>query len=525
MLVRQFGLAAFVAAGLTLSLVAYGQEPAPTLQAPQVAEAPPDVPKGVEVMTRGPVHEAFASLTAEPQATQPVPKKPPKALEEMPPDEKPEGNVVWISGYWAWDDDRKDFLWVSGIWRTPPPGRHWVAGYWREESGQSQWVPGFWDAKAQNAETHQVTYMPQPPQPPQVADPGKPPTEESFWVPGYWMWNGETYAWKAGYWARVQPGYVWVAAHYVWSPSGYVFVPGYWDLAVARRGVLYAPVVIDPYAVEPGFVYTPAYVVPSTVIVDDLWVRPCYHHYYFGDYYEVRYRDYGYESVVVYGRAHYEPIIVYERWDHRYEPEWERTRVNIYIGRSEGRIARPPRTLVEQRTIVHNTTIINNTTVVNNRMVVPRSQMTAATGVKTVPVDTATRVQAKQQAQNIQQVGAQRQMTETRAPAGGPSKPMAASYTAPKTQSVAAGMKAEPTTAAAPKPMAPAAPARPTTPATGTTAQNQAARPGTPPNGTRPGAPNNTRPQPKPAPKPPAKDPPKGRSDGRSTGARRMSPF
>jgi hypothetical protein len=44
----------------------------------------------------------------------------------MPPDEKPEGEVIWINGYYAWDDERNDFLWVSGIWRTPPPSKRWV---------------------------------------------------------------------------------------------------------------------------------------------------------------------------------------------------------------------------------------------------------------------------------------------------------------------------------------------------------------------------------------------------------------
>src|SRR5438132_1373408 len=80
---------------------------------------------------------------------------------------------------------------------------------------------------------------------------------DTFFVPGHWVWNGERYAWQAGYWARVQPGYVWVAAHHRWTPSGYVYIPGYWDLAVSRRGVLYAPVVIDPNVVTVGYVYTP----------------------------------------------------------------------------------------------------------------------------------------------------------------------------------------------------------------------------------------------------------------------------
>ena len=52
--------------------------------------------------------------------------KPPDPIPEEPPDQKPKGdNVQWIPGYWAWDDDRQDFLWVSGCWRVPPSGRNW----------------------------------------------------------------------------------------------------------------------------------------------------------------------------------------------------------------------------------------------------------------------------------------------------------------------------------------------------------------------------------------------------------------
>src|SRR5262249_51053678 len=74
----------------------------PATPAPEAKAAEtPAVAKGVEVMTRGPVHEAFASPAVEPKPTPVVPKKPPAAIEEMPPEERPEGEVVWIKGYWA----------------------------------------------------------------------------------------------------------------------------------------------------------------------------------------------------------------------------------------------------------------------------------------------------------------------------------------------------------------------------------------------------------------------------------------
>src|SRR6185295_5396689 len=82
---------------------------------------------GVEVLTRGPVHEAFAEPNSY-NAIQGVliTRVPPSAIEEIPPDEKPAGNSVsWIPGYWNWDSERSDFIWVSGIWRVPPPTRSW----------------------------------------------------------------------------------------------------------------------------------------------------------------------------------------------------------------------------------------------------------------------------------------------------------------------------------------------------------------------------------------------------------------
>src|SRR5262249_39633132 len=101
-------------------------------QPPPPQENPVGQQEGVEVLARGPVHEAFAEPSIRgPRPTPVVPKKPPEAIEELPPDQKPEGNnVQWIPGYWAWDDDRNDFLWVSGIWRDIPPGQQWVPGHW-----------------------------------------------------------------------------------------------------------------------------------------------------------------------------------------------------------------------------------------------------------------------------------------------------------------------------------------------------------------------------------------------------------
>ncbi len=400
---------------------------------PNAAAAPAQ--QGVEVLARGPVHEAFAAPASEPVPTKPVDKAPPKPIDEMPPAERPEGNVLWIPGYWSWDDERKDYLWVSGTWRAPPPNQHWVAGYWKEEAGQWRWVPGFWTAGDAGADgTHQVTYMPQPPTVPQTASPGDPPTPDSFYVQGHWQWhnagyvviNGAQvyrdggYSWSSGYWARVQPGYVWVPAHYRWTPSGYIYIPGYWDLSISTRGFLYAPVYVDPLAVGPGFVYTPAYVVPSAVVIDAFWVRPAYCHYYFGDYYGNVYVGFGFESCVVYSRRYYDPIWGYAVYEHRGDPRWASIQVDIYLGRGGGRYICPPRTFAEQIRVGY-----------RGPGIVASASFGPMYGYRTVAVARAERVAAYQHAQAVRQVAMQRNIQEARG-GGIPAQPRTAGYNLPK---------------------------------------------------------------------------------------------
>src|SRR5262245_42141945 len=70
-------------------------------------------PDGPEVQLKGPVHEAFAQPGDVPPGPGPLaPNQPPQPVPEEPPDQRPEGvNVQWVSGYWAWDNDRNDFVW------------------------------------------------------------------------------------------------------------------------------------------------------------------------------------------------------------------------------------------------------------------------------------------------------------------------------------------------------------------------------------------------------------------------------
>jgi hypothetical protein len=77
----------------------------------------------------------------------------------------------------------------------------------------------------------------------------------------------------------------------MWTPRGYIFVDGYWDYPVGRRGMLFAPVYFNSglYS-RRGYNYSPSIVLDLALFAEHLFLRPNYHHYYFGDYYDVGYR-------------------------------------------------------------------------------------------------------------------------------------------------------------------------------------------------------------------------------------------
>jgi hypothetical protein len=315
----------------------------------QAVAGPPDVEEGVQVLTRGPVHEAFAeTVTFDPEPGLVVTKAPPEPIEELPPAQRPAGaNVEWIPGYWAWDDERNDFLWVSGVWRDLPPGREWVPGYWGRTAQGSQWTSGYWA----DAQASEIEYLPDPPETVEVGPNIAAPSADEGWIPGSWVWHQGRYAWRPGYWMAVQQDWDWVPAHYVWAPRGYVFVDGYWDYSVGRRGVLFAPVYFDAGVYQrSGFSYSPATVIEPAVFSNHLFLRPRYSHYYFGDYYAPSYHDAGFYAAFSFSsdRQGYDPIYAHERWEHRQDSEWGHHVEADFRNRRDHEDARPPHTLAAQ---------------------------------------------------------------------------------------------------------------------------------------------------------------------------------
>ncbi|MDV6034185.1 MAG: hypothetical protein F9B45_29645 [Phycisphaera sp. RhM] len=272
----------------------------------------------LDVLMRGPVHEAFAEPAASSQSdssdqtlgTLELPAPIPDPIDEQPARIRPshtQREAVWIPGYWG-VEDQENLCWVSGTWRFAPPAMQWVPGYWADTRDGWVWVPGFWIRES----LEELAYLPAPPAPPADVIRYREPRDGRFWVPGSYVWRDNQYVWVDGFYARSQPDWVWVPQRLVRTPRGYLEVPGYWDYPIDRRGTLFAPVRFSNRIVRQT--YRPNVAVNVTQALVSWFVRPNYGHYYFGSYYGDRYRDFGLVPWGPYsGRdlTYYDPLFAY----------------------------------------------------------------------------------------------------------------------------------------------------------------------------------------------------------------------
>ncbi len=385
---------------------------------------PEELPAGSDVLTRGPVNEAFAEpVPLEPQEGLVAPNEPPAPIQEVPPDERPQDDrAVWVPGYWSWDADRNDFIWVSACWRIAPPNMYWVPGYWTRVAGGWQWIPGFW-ARAGALE---VQYLPSPPASVDLEPPGPPPSPDNVWVPGCWYWTRGQYVRRPGYWLREQPGWVWVPSHFRWTPRGYVFVGGHWDYALADRGVLFAPVYFPPtvYA-RVGFSFSPSIAIEIGVLVGNLFTYPRYGHYYFGDYYDDSYVKVGIYPWFECERVHtwYDPIYVHDRWRHeRTDPHWAERERQDYDRRRADRDLRPPRTYREMEVRVAR---LPEPSRREAQLAVPLRTLvqTKATPLRFKPIDNGARMKIASGGSQVRKFREARAKWEAPAPGAAPAAP------------------------------------------------------------------------------------------------------
>ena len=254
--------------------------PPGALVEPPVAEGIVEDSEEAQALLTGPLHEAFAQpVELDPLDYPVIPFQPPAPIDEAPPETRPEGsNVIWISGYWAFDPDEENYIWISGVWRDVPPGRRWEPGYWADVEGGFVWIPGEW----LTVTAESIEYLPQPPASLERGPSSPSPGAEYFWVQGCWIYQNANYAWRAGFWSRHQPNWVWVPQHYNWTPAGYVYANGYWDYELGRRGVLYSPY---RFRRRPVRRYRPGVVIDVGRLTLHLFVHRRARRYVFGNYY------------------------------------------------------------------------------------------------------------------------------------------------------------------------------------------------------------------------------------------------
>ena len=91
-------------------------------------------------------------------------------------------------------------------------------------------IEGFWS----EVPLQDLTYIPDAPPEPQEENPGTPPGDDYFWLPGYYDYQDGQFNWLSGKWVQMDPNWVLTPAYYVWRPDGYVLVASYWDWPVEK---------------------------------------------------------------------------------------------------------------------------------------------------------------------------------------------------------------------------------------------------------------------------------------------------
>ncbi len=333
-----------------LLVTAFGQNtPAPPKPNPPVESKPGELPDGIQIENRGPVHEAFANPGAPTRGGSEgstAPKAPPPQVPELPPDEKPTGdNVVWIPGYWQYDLEKKDFIWVSGFWRNAPPGRTWSQGEWKVENGQHRYIPGYW--KQSNESSWRID-LPEPPRSVEAGPNVPAPHKDAQWIPGHWVFRNENYVWQPGYWGEVEDNMVWMPGQYCYTGSGFRYVSGYWDYCLEDRGLLYAPVFFTrPLWLTPGWAFRPSFGINIGFgggwgwgwggFYDNLYFGPGFGSFWFGNFGSPWGWGAGFRPWCWNGhRGFANPVFNHYSWLNRNNPGWRNHQQQGYAARQFG---------------------------------------------------------------------------------------------------------------------------------------------------------------------------------------------
>ena len=252
-----------------------------------------------------------------------APREPPAAVQELPPDQKPEGdNVVWIPGYWSWDEDRADYLWVSGFFKVASAGRRkWVPGYWNQSDTGWQWVSGFWA----DANANEVPYVQSAASHAGSRSVAAAAQRQQFLHPGLLAAPRRPRPVAAGLLERYPSGPRLLPAALFVDAARLPVRQRLLGSSPGRPRVCFSRSVYFPgsgSAKAATGLISPRTRSPCRALLNSLWVRPGAGYYAFGDYYATRYALRGYQPWVAYGPRYRDPLYSYSRWVNRGNPAW-----------------------------------------------------------------------------------------------------------------------------------------------------------------------------------------------------------
>jgi hypothetical protein len=228
-----------------------------------------------EKLEKGHVHEAFMNNESTFPLLSIIPLQPPSPLEEQL-SYQTDPQAIWIEGYWDWSFELSDFVWCSGCWRNPPPGYEWISGYWVKMNEGWVRIRGFWSDIPES----QLIFINQTPPDPYNENPQNPPTNDYFWMSGYWQYEQGNYVWYEGKWEKLDKKWIYAPPKYMWRPDGYVFVPAFWDFPLDQRGIAYACLVIQPHIRQ--IEYLSEWIVEPSYLIDQCVLNyPDYTYFYY----------------------------------------------------------------------------------------------------------------------------------------------------------------------------------------------------------------------------------------------------
>jgi hypothetical protein len=365
---------------------------------------------GINILGKGPIHEAYARPTSLPYQPSPtVDQKPPNPISEEPAAEKPDGqNVLWVPGYWSWDSEGKDWIWVSGFWRVPPPNRKWVPGHWANTDQGWQWAPGFWA----NADMPDIEYLNPPPASLELGPSSPQPEVDSTYVPGLWVPRQNGYVWRPGYWMDCRSGWVWNSGQFIWTPTGVIYVDGYWDFPFENRGCLFAPVSFSqPLWTNSSWRYRPNWVVGCNSLYASLFINPSWGCYCFGNYFSPACLRAGFQPWCTFGSRCWDPLFAYARWSNRSNLNWSANLKSQFLAMRNGEVAPPPATINSHTLSVPQITKGINAPAVGKPLVTPLGQVNV-NGPKMSSLTTTQLAQQKGVIQQTRDLSIQRTKVE-----------------------------------------------------------------------------------------------------------------